>query len=64
MAPQVGAPYGFLLNWRSVIRGSIAARAVSLLLYLALGALAVAGIFGLATDVRAPAHRPFPPRRR
>ena len=25
MAPQVGAPYGFLLNWRSVIRGSIAA---------------------------------------
>ena len=38
--------------------------AVSLLLYLALGALAIAGIFGLSTDVRAVARRLFPPRRR
>ena len=35
---------------------------MSLLLYLALGALAVAIIFGLSTDVRAAARRLFPPR--
>ena len=36
---------------------------MSLLLYLVVGALAVAGIFGLSTDVRAAARRLFPPRR-
>ena len=36
---------------------------MSLLLYLALGALAVAVIFGLSTDVRAAARRLFHPRR-
>ena len=35
---------------------------MSLLLYLALGALAVAVIIGLSTDVRAAARRLFPPR--
>ncbi len=37
---------------------------MSLLVYLALGVLAVAGVFGLSTDVRAAARRLFPPRRR
>ena len=37
---------------------------MSLLSYLALGALAVAVIFGLSTDVRAAVRRLFPPRRR
>jgi len=37
---------------------------VSLLLYLALGALAVAVIFGLSTDVRATVRRLFRHRRR
>ena len=37
---------------------------MSLLLYLAVGALAVALIFGLSTDVRAAVRRLFPPRRR
>ena len=36
---------------------------MSLLLYLAIGALAVAVIFGLSTDVRAAARRLFAPRR-
>ena len=36
---------------------------MSLLLYLALGALAVAVIFGLSTDVRAAARRLFSRRR-
>ena len=36
---------------------------MSLLLYLALGALAVAVILGLSTDVRAAARRLFPSRR-
>ena len=35
---------------------------MSLLLYLAIGALAVVGILGLSTDVRAAARRLFPPR--
>ncbi len=39
-------------------------RAVSLLLYLALGALAVAVIFGLSTDVQAAVRRLFRRRRR
>ena len=37
---------------------------MSLLLYLALGAPAVAVIFGLSTDVRAAARRLYPRRRR
>ena len=37
---------------------------MSLLLYIALGAAAVAVICGLFTDVRAAARRLFPPRRR
>ena len=37
---------------------------MSLLSYLALGALAAAVIFGLSTDVRAAVRRLFPPRRR
>ena len=36
---------------------------MSLLLYLVLGALAVAVIFGLSTDVRAAARRLLPRRR-
>jgi len=36
---------------------------VNLLLYVALGVLAVVVIFGLSTDVRAAARRLFPPRR-
>ena len=36
---------------------------MSLLLYLALGALAIAVIFGLSTDVRAAASRLFSRRR-
>ena len=36
---------------------------MSLLSYLALGALAVAVIFGLSTDVRAAVRRLFPTRR-
>ena len=38
-------------------------RAVSLFLYLALGALAIAVVFGLSTDVRAAARRLFHRRR-
>ena len=37
---------------------------MSLFLYLALGALAVAVICGLSTGVRAAVRRLFPPRRR
>ena len=36
---------------------------MSLLGYLALGALAVVVVFGLSTDVRAALRRLFPPRR-
>ena len=36
---------------------------MSLLLYLALGALAIGLIFGLSTDVRAAVRRLFPRRR-
>ena len=37
---------------------------MSLVLYLAIGTLAAARIFGLSTDVRAAARRLFPPRLR
>jgi len=37
---------------------------MSLLSYLALGALAVAVLFGMSTDVRAAVHRLFHRRRR
>ena len=37
---------------------------MNLFLYLALGALAAAVIFGLSTDVRAAVRRLWPPRRR
>ena len=54
----VNEPLGGIL-WRSSVG---AARSTSLLLYLAIGALAVAVIFGLSTDVRAAARRLFSPR--